>query len=117
MITCRRCTHDKPLTDFAPHALKSKLCKLCSREQLEIRRGKFNPAKRMLFNLKQARRLQGKCDGALWRIEHVQTLLETFEPPVCVQEGEKQGLHPKYRIVCIDPNKPLLPDNAKVKVF
>lgn len=117
MVTCRHCKEDKPDGDFAPHAKKLKACKACSRNIIGIHRGKGNPAKRMLFNFKQTCRARGIQEGTLWRLEHVQKLIETCELPPGIQAGQAIGMQPKLRIVHVDKSKPWLPDNARIDTF
>jgi hypothetical protein len=118
MLTCRKCEQDKDAeVDFPPHLRARRMCRSCYAEDVAVRRGRDDAAKRLLFNLKHFLRLHGRPEGTLWRLSHVQDLLHEMELPEVVQEGIKLGMQPKLRIVQKDKSLPFFPHNAKVKLM
>ena len=121
MTTCCRVCHSvKRAEEFPPHILKRKLdtCRACTKLALAQRRGKGDPIKHILFNLKQYGRVHGLPEVHLWTREHVQTLLDKVYIPRVIQQAMDEGkFEPKYRIVHTDKTKPLMPDNCVIKLF
>jgi hypothetical protein len=114
MTTCRVCNETKNESEFPP---KTQTCRACCKIQLDRRRGKQDPVRRMLFNLKNRGRGRGIKEVTLWRYEDVRRLYDQVKLPAEVQQGIEQGMQPKFRLVRVDPEQAFLPGNAVVKLF
>lgn len=115
-----KCCGDTNLDNFAPFMIRDKRhwCRECTKKRMRAFRGDNaeNIALRILFNLKQRCRTQGRPEGAVWTVEDVQKLLDDFSDPT-VLRMRQEGINVRFRIVPINEDEVLLPGNAMLVPF
>jgi len=113
MPFCTRCKETKADADFTLTGARTKWCRACTKQYMGERRGVYDPCQRMLFNLKN----RNMPEAVLWTYDDVKRLFDKVELLPEVQQAVDEGkIQLKYRIVRVDPTRPLLPDNGVVRI-
>ncbi len=119
MVFCYDCGTEDP-NCFAPHAIKRniKCCIACSKVKIKYYRGsRYDPARRLLFNIKSQLRSKGRIERNVWTLTDTEKLVEDWKKKYIALVGEEPdiaGRGIKFRVRWKDPARNYLPENAEL---
>jgi hypothetical protein len=115
-IICSTCHQTLSKNEFPEFPRKR--CRQCNKERVAKLRGKGDDIQRMLFQLRHQCNQHHWEEGLFWDKRDVETLLARWVPPTpeLAHAVETMGVTPKFKIIKMDESKPMLPDNAGLKI-